>query len=215
MDVSIKLLGGFLALSALLSVVPGPAVIRSTSRAITRGRAPAMRIVMGNALGGLVLLAFVIAGLGVVVATVAPVFTAMKIAGAGYLLYLGVRSILAARSTSPSELLTHDSNTHGTFRVLGEGFLVGVSNPKSIVFLVAVLPQFVDPSLGSVTVQMIVIGLSGSIAQFLIETGWVLAGTGLRSWFLGRPRRVKILQASSGLAMIGLSAKLAVERSAN
>src|SRR3954451_19211458 len=146
MVVNVGLLGGFLALSALLSLIPGPSVILSTSRAITEGRGPAMRIVLGNALGGVVLLAAVVAGLGVIVTTVAPVFFAIKIAGAIYLFYLGVRSILSARSTRPGDLLATIplDGSENTLYALRRGFLVGVSNPKSIASLAAVLPQFVD-----------------------------------------------------------------------
>lgn len=146
--------------------------------------------------------------------TVEPVFVAIKIAGAGYLLYLGIRSIIAARTMSAESLLADaGAGRHTSWRGIRQDLTVGVSNPKSIASLVAILPQFVDPSLGSVTVQMIIIGLCGGAAQVLIETLWVLTGSGLCNWFR-RPGRVKIMKASGGIAMIGLSVRVAVERSA-
>src|SRR5690606_8180098 len=92
-------------------------------------------------------------------------------------------------------------------RPLREGILVGVSNPKSLVTLAAVLPQFVDPALGHVPLQLAVIGLTGALAQLLIETMWVLAATRLRAWFRHRPRRLAVLEAGGGLAMIGLAGR--------
>lgn len=209
------LLWSFLLLSAVLSLTPGPSVVLSTGRAITQGRAPALRIVLGNALGGAVLLGLVIAGLGAVVATVAPLFAAIKIAGAAYLCYLGVRSLLALRSsTTAADLSSAPAVAPATRREIREGFLVGVANPKSIISLMAILPQFVDPEIGSTTMQMVVIGLTGGVAQLLIETFWVLAANGFRAWFGRRPRRIATLKAVGGAAMIGLAAKLLVERPA-
>lgn len=207
------LLWSFLLLSAVLSLTPGPSVVLSTGRAITQGRRPALRIVLGNALGGAVLLGLVIAGLGAVVATVAPLFLAIKILGAVYLCYLGVRSLLALRSTGAAPDFTAAAAAVGK-RELREGFLVGVSNPKSIISLMAILPQFVNPELGSMTTQMVIIGMAGGVAQLLVETCWVLAANGFRNWFSRRPRRISMLKATGGAAMIGLSVKLLAERPA-
>jgi len=213
MPVNPSLVVGFLVLSALLSAIPGPSVLLETGRAITRGRRSAMWIVLGNALGGMVLLAFVLAGLGAIVATSAKLFLFVKIAGAAYLLWLGVQAIRRARSGAGHEnaAVRVDVPTT-TGRSIRQGFLVGVANPKSIVSLMAILPQFVDHTLGNPTLQMAIIGITGGIAQALIETTWVCAAGSLRSWFQRRPRRIKRLEAGGGIAMIGLAGKLAVER---
>lgn len=210
------LLIGFLGLSALLSAVPGPSVILATGRAITRGRGEASWIVLGNAGGGLVLLALVIAGLGAVVATSATLFTVIKILGAVYLCWLGVQAIRSARRDGGLDLNPADSHDTRATRphLLREGFLVGVSNPKSIVSLMAVLPQFVDPARGSVALQMVLIGLAGGLAQLGIEMTWVLTAGSLRTWFRRRPSRVRTLKAAGGVAMIGLAGKLALQRPA-
>ena len=207
------LLVGFLLLSALLSAIPGPSVLLETGRAITRGRRSAMWIVLGNALGGMVLLALVLGGLGAIVATSARLFLIVKIAGAGYLLWLGIQSLRSARRAG----LEHDpapttgSATTGV-AAIRQGFMVGVANPKSIVALMAILPQFVDRHLGHPTLQMVIIGITGGVAQVLIETVWVFAAGLLRNWFQRRPRRLQYLRAGGGIAMIGFAGKLAVER---
>lgn len=204
---------GFLLLSALLSMIPGPSVLLETSRAITQGRRPAMWIVLGNALGGMALLALVLTGLGAIVATSATLFLVVKIAGACYLLWLGVQSLLSARGTG-SELEASPAAGSSATGVMAvrQGFTVGVSNPKSIVSLMAVLPQFVDHQLGDPTLQMLIIGIIGGVTQVVIETLWVFAAGALREWFRRRPRRIQNLKAAGGIAMIGLAGKLAVGR---
>ncbi|OXM56148.1 lysine transporter LysE [Amycolatopsis thailandensis] len=213
MLVNPSLVIGFLLVSALLSAIPGPSVLLETSRAITGGRRPAMWIVLGSTLGGIVLLTLVLAGLGAVVATSAKLFLVVKIAGACYLLWLGVDSLRSARRAGSEQVPapTAGLSTRGIAAVR-QGFMVGVANPKSIVSLMAILPQFVDHSLGHPTLQMAVIGLTGAMAQAVIETIWVFAAGALRSWFRRRSRRLQYLKAGGGLAMIGLAGKLAAER---
>ncbi|OYO14002.1 LysE family translocator [Enemella evansiae] len=213
MLVNPALVGGFLLLSALLSAIPGPSVLLETSRAITRGRRSAMWIVLGNALGGLVLLTLVLTGLGAIVATSAKLFLIVKYAGAGYLLWLGIQSIRSAHAAGAQLLETTPGETPARrATAVRQGFLVGVANPKSIASLMAILPQFVDPVLGNPALQMLIIGLAGALAQMLIETVWVCAAGTLRNWFQRRPRRLQALQAGGGVAMIGLAGKLAVQR---
>jgi threonine/homoserine/homoserine lactone efflux protein len=209
------LLLGFVVLSATLSAIPGPSVILATSRAITQGRGPALWIVLGNALGGLLLLVLVVLGLGALVAASAAVFLVVKVLGAAYLFWLGLRAVLAARSAVVAALHADADPARGLPHprrgALRKGFLVGASNPKTIVSLVAVLPQFIAPGSTPVALQMLLIGLAGGVAQISIETTWVCAASGLRGWFTRRPRRIRMVKATGGVAMIGLAGKLALE----
>jgi threonine/homoserine/homoserine lactone efflux protein len=211
--VNLSLVAGFLTLSAVLSAIPGPSVLLETSRAITLGRRSAMWIVLGNALGGLVLLALVLAGLGVIVATSAKVFMAVKVVGACYLFWLGVSALRSARSETVNEpsAAADVPGTASWARSVRQGFLVGAANPKSIVSLMAVLPQFVDHSRGDPVLQMLIIGLAGGVLQAVIETTWVFAAGSMRTWFLGRRRRIRLLKASGGVAMIAFAGRLAYE----
>lgn len=214
MPVNLGLGFGFLLLSMLLSAIPGPSVLLETSRAITQGRRSAMWIVLGNALGGLVLLGLVLAGLGAIVAASAKLFTVIKVAGACYLLWLGAQSIRSAWLSTPAPIRRLPAyESPGRINGIRRGFLVGAMNPKSIVSLMAILPQFVDHQLPHPTIQMLVIGLAGGIAQVVIETIWVAAAGSLRNWFQRRPHRVRYLKTAGGVAMIGLAGKLAAERS--
>jgi threonine/homoserine/homoserine lactone efflux protein len=214
MPVDPSMLAAFLAFSAVVSAVPGPSVVLATSRAITHGRGTGLRIVAGNFLGGLVLVTCAIAGLGALLAASAGLFEAVRWLGVGYLVYLGCRALAGARRTTALTTTVPDTVGPGSAGSVRKGLLVGLSNPKSLVTLTAILPQFVDPALGSVPVQMALIGLAGGLAQVLIECCWVAAGARLRSWFLGRPQRLRALNATGGFAMLGLAGRVAMQRPA-
>lgn len=213
MPVSVSLLLGFVLMSAVLSAIPGPSVIIATSRAVTHGKRAAMWTVLGSALGGVILLGLVIAGLGAIVAASSQLFLIVKVLGAAYLLWLGVQALMSARYPQQVPLEPRGGVTRGSrLGWMQQGFLVGVTNPKSLVSLMAVLPQFVDPGLGSPVLQMVIIGLVGAGVQMLIESTWVVAAGAMRNWLSVRPRRLQALKASGGIAMIGMSGKLAFEK---
>jgi threonine/homoserine/homoserine lactone efflux protein len=172
-----------------------------------------MWIVLGNAMGGLVLLALVLAGLGAIVAASAKLFMAVKVLGACYLFWLGVNALRSARAGSVNEPPAAADVLGRTSwaRSVRQGFLVGVANPKSIVSLTAVLPQFVDHPRGNPVLQMLVIGLTGGVVQAFIETICVCAAGSMRTWFLGGRRRIRVLKAGGGVAMIAFASRLALE----
>jgi threonine/homoserine/homoserine lactone efflux protein len=207
------LLLGFLALSAAISVVPGPSVLFATSRAMAHGRAVGLWTVLGNALGGYTLVVAVACGLGTLVAASATVFTVVKLLGAAYLVWLGTRTLLAARAGRGEQPdLAVPSLRGGTRERVREGFVVGVSNPKTTVFLVAVLPQFVDPGRGPVLVQMLLVGLAGAVVQVVTDGAWALGAGQLRTWFARRPARRTALETTGGLTMVGLGVTAALGR---
>ena len=201
----------WLILSATLSAIPGPSVVLATSRAMTSGRPPAMRVVAGNFLGGQVLVLVVVAGLGAVLAASATLFTVVKWAGAAGLVWLGVRAIATALRGGAVEHHEVDGHAGDDLRA---GFITGVSNPKSVVGLGAMLPQFVDPHLGLVALQLLVLGVLGGIAQVVIESAWVLLAARLRPWFLAVPRRLHALHAAGGAMMIAFAVRLGLSRPA-
>jgi threonine/homoserine/homoserine lactone efflux protein len=194
----------FCAMSLLLSAVPGPSVLFVVGRALAHGRRAALSSALGNALGGYVLVIAVALGLGTAVAQSALVFTAVTLAGAAYLVFLGVQVLRA-----PSPELTGAQPVPGRRRVR-EGVLVGVSNPKSVVFLMAVLPHFVDREAGHVVVQMLVLGLAGALLQLASDSTWGLTASAARTWFGRSPRRITHLTRAGGATMIGLGVTVAV-----
>jgi threonine/homoserine/homoserine lactone efflux protein len=147
----------FALVAFALIVIPGPSVLFVIGRALALGKRSALETVVGNAAGQYVQLTAVALGVGAIVQRSVAVFTAVKLIGAAYLVFLGVRAIRNRHSLAA--MLDADRPLPSRRRILREGFVVGVTNPKSLAFFVAVLPQFVDPSAGPVFVQLMLLGL--------------------------------------------------------
>jgi len=191
----------------ILIVVPGPSVLFTVGRALTVGRRGALLTVVGNAFGVYVQVVAVAVGLGALIEASASVYTVLKFAGAAYLVFLGVQAIRHRRwlragggaAAAPTQ----------TRRVLREGFVVGATNPKMIVFLAAALPQFVDRGAGQVPLQMLLLGVLVAVIALVSDSVWAFAAGTARLWFARSPRRIEALGASGGAAMIGVGVALA------
>jgi threonine/homoserine/homoserine lactone efflux protein len=200
----------FAALVFVMVVVPGPSVLFTISRALTVGRRDALLTVVGNAAGVYTQVVAVAFGLGVLVQGSVAVFTAIKLAGAAYLVYLGVQAIRHRRKLSEAFSTAVRTTPGRVLTVLRDGFVVGLANPKSIVFLAAVLPQFVDYHAGGVPAQIIVLGISLPVIAILSDSAWALVAGAARAWFAHSPRRLELVGGTGGLVMIGLGAGLAL-----
>ncbi|MEU6854148.1 LysE family translocator [Actinacidiphila alni] len=215
---SVDRLLGFAAMSLVLVLIPGPSVLFVLGRALAHGRRTALGSVLGNATGAYVLVTAVSVGLGEIVARSVTVFVALKLAGAAYLVFLGVKAfrhrgaLSAAMSDDGAEGADASSGarTRGDLRVLWEGFVVGVTNPKTMVFFAAVLPQFVDRGAGHVHEQMLLLGLVFTVIALVCDSVWALTASAARTWFARSPRRLAAVGGTGGLAMIGLGVTVAV-----
>ena len=134
-------------------------------------------------------------------------FTVIKLAGAGYLVYLGVQGIRHRRSLRTALNTVAQPKSIGT--ILRDGIVVGMSNPKSIVFFAAVLPQFADPRAGHVPAQMLLLGAVFMAIAVLCDSTWALVAGTVRTWFAASPRRLELVGGTGGLVMIGIGASLA------
>ncbi|OPF77887.1 lysine transporter LysE [Streptomyces antioxidans] len=197
----------FAAMSFLLIVIPGPSVLFVVGRALAQGRRAALTTVVGNTLGAYVLVVAVALGIGSVVERSVLVFTALKLVGAAYLVYLGVKAVRQRHSLRAA--FTGAGPAHGGLRTLWEGFAVGVANPKTIVFFAAVLPQFVDREQGRVVPQMLLLGLVFNAIAVISDSVWGLAAATARTWFARSPRRLAMVGGVGGLSMIGLGVTVA------
>ncbi|MFB7292955.1 LysE family translocator [Actinacidiphila glaucinigra] len=205
--VSFDRLVAFALVSLVLVVIPGPSVLFVIGRALAHGRRVALTSVAGNTLGSYVLVVAVALGVGPVVERSALLFAALKLAGAAYLVYLGVKAL---RHRGNLAMTPGDAGAaRGALRTLGEGFVVGVSNPKTMVFYAAVLPQFVDRAAGHVTLQMLLLGLVFNAIALVSDSTMGLAAAAARSWFARSPRRLSLVGGAGGLAMIGLGVTVA------
>lgn len=205
--VSADRLAAFVAMSFLLIIIPGPSVLFVIGRALAHGRRAALMSVVGNTAGCYVLVFAVSFGIGTIVERSLIVFTVLKLAGAAYLVFLGVRAWQHRGALAADPVVVPPRG--GALRTLREGFVVGVTNPKTIVFFAAVLPQFVDRSAGHVPGQMLLLGLIFSGIALICDSSWGVAASAARSWFARSPRRLSAVGGAGGLAMIGLGVTVA------
>ena len=183
-------------------LLPGPAVLFVIGRSLSLGRMGGLLSVLGNAVGGLVIVAAVALGVGYVIAQSVILFTVIKIVGGAYLIYLGVQAIRHRRERA--DAAAAPARTTSWPRLLLQGFIVGLSNPKTIVFFIAVLPQFVDFGAGAIPLQLLTLGTLFVTIGLLSDGVWALAAGFARDWFGRSPRRISTLGATGGVMMIGL-----------
>jgi threonine/homoserine/homoserine lactone efflux protein len=198
----------FALLAWALIIVPGPNVLFVVSRSLQQGRAAGLAAVAGGQLGEVVQVTAVAFGVGAVVEASATLFTIIKLAGAAYLVYLGVQAIRHRRALA--EALGQPADGRPVRRMLADGFVVGATNPKAIVFFVAVLPQFADRATGPVPLQMLLLGGVFIGIALISDSIWALVAGTVRGWLARSPRRLAAIGGTGGLAMIGIGATLAL-----
>ncbi|MDO2935643.1 LysE family translocator [Paeniglutamicibacter sulfureus] len=191
-----------------LILIPGPSVLFVIGRSLSLGRKGGFLSVLGNALGALPAVALVSLGVGALVAESVVVFIIIKFLGAGYLIYLGVQAI--RHRNEHTETDTSPRARPSSFRLIREGFLVGVTNPKTIVFFVAVLPQFVSYENGAIPLQMATLGMIFFAIGVASDSVWALTAGTARAWFARSPKRLSHMGAGGGVVMIGLGGAMAL-----
>ncbi len=194
--------------SFVLIVVPGPNVLFVISRSLMLGRAAGVGTAFGGQLGVYAQVAAVAFGIGTLVERSVAAFSVIKLAGAVYLGYLGVQAIRHRRALTAA--LQAPAGRKSIARIIGDGIAVGVTNPKSIVFFAAVLPQFAEPSAGHVPAQMLLLGAVFMVIAVLCDSSYALVAGTARAWLARSPRRLELVGGTGGLVMIGLGASLAL-----
>ena len=196
----------FLFAALIVAAVPGPGIFYVAARTLSGGKRAGIASTFGTALGGLV---HVIAGgLGVsaIILASAELFTALKFAGALYLVWLGLKTFREAR-----DLLPQQAVTAGTQRVFREGVLVEALNPKTAAFFLAFIPQFIDPA-GYVAFQFIILGLISVALNTLADVVVVMMAASARAGLTRNPNLLQRLRQGSGLFIAGLGISLALAR---
>ncbi|MGD3112499.1 LysE family translocator [Streptomyces sp. YGL11-2] len=199
----------FGVMSLLVIVIPGPSVLFVIGRALAHGRRTALATVLGNMLGSYLLVAVVAFGLGSLLERSLALLLVVKLAGAAYLVHLGVQAIRHRKDLAAGEPGPAGRPARGDLRTVADGIAVGVTNPKGLVFFAAVLPQFVHPSAGALPVQMLLLGLVPIGIGLVTDTLWALTATAARTWLGRSDRRLSLVGGAGGLAMIGLGVTVA------
>jgi threonine/homoserine/homoserine lactone efflux protein len=198
----------FLAAAVLLAITPGPGIFYVLSRSLTGGRMEGFLSAAGTFVGGLVHVAAAAVGLSAIIATSALAFAVVKYAGALYLIYLGI-GMIRSRNL-PIEDVSSALRARDTFR---QGILTEVLKPKTALFFLSFIPQFVNPKLGQVTLQFLFLGFLSVMLNTLADIAVVFftAPIGIRLKSSIRFRRNQ--RVISGTAMIGLGAFLGLGES--
>jgi threonine/homoserine/homoserine lactone efflux protein len=198
----------FLAAALVVAITPGPGIFYIVARTLAGGRTEGLASSVGLGLGGLVHVFGGAFGISALVMASAEAFTLLKIAGALYLIWLGLNTWRGARIVEPAEV-----QTTGVRRAFREGIVVEALNPKTAAFFLAFIPQFVDPS-ANVAAQFIVLGLISvalNTSADLVVTYWAARA---RAGFARRPTFLTRMRQASGAIMCGLGATLLLARRA-
>lgn len=201
----------YFAAALVLAITPGPGIFYVAARTLAGGRAEGVASSFGTGLGGM---AHVIAGsLGVsaIVLTSADLFTALKLVGAAYLVWLGIRTFQAARRDT-STGFDGSAPQVGVRRAFREGVLVEALNPKTAAFFLAFVPQFVDLTAGYVAVQFVVLGSISVALNTLADVVVAFAASSIRERAAARPALIRRLREASGAAMVALGVGLALAK---
>lgn len=200
----------FLTASLLVGVTPGPAVMFIVARTFDQGRGAGLASVAGVAIGSLVHIAAAVLGLTAILAASTTAFTVVKYLGAAYLVYLGVRKLLE-RSGGPADAVdAHAKRPLPVARLVRDGMLVNVLNPKTALFFVAFLPQFVRPEAGAAMPQIVVLGVVFMLVCVLTDSAYALTAAGAGRWLRARlaasPGAMRAQRLLVGGTYVGLGA---------
>jgi threonine/homoserine/homoserine lactone efflux protein len=187
----------------IIIIVPGPSVLFTLARGVAWGRAVAVLTVLGNSLGALTLSVIVAVGLGPLLARSRVLAVVLQVLGGLYLIWLGIEAY-RHRHADAATMSAREAQRPSTAQIVRQGYVVGVLNPKSLVFFVAVFPHFVDRSKGNVTLQLLFLGVLFSSMAFCSDSTWGLIAGTARVWLSSSPSRLVTLRTVGACVMITL-----------
>lgn len=197
---------GFIAASLVVLLLPGPGVLYVVAQSSAQGVRAGLVSALGLSAGAMVHVIAATAGLSAVLIASATAYGIVKLAGAAYLIYLGVRMLTSRGWTSPPKT----AGNRPVRRVFADGVLVSVFNPKIAVFFLAYLPQFVDPARGPVAQQVFLLGATYSLLAIVTDGSYALVTGGLRTRLQGRTRWARWPRALGGGLLIALGVRAAL-----
>lgn len=186
----------------VLLVVPGPSVLYIVARSVDQGRAAGIVSALGVQLGSVVHVTAAALGLSALLMSSAEIFTVVKYLGAGYLVYLGVRKLMERQKFDVPGAMPRERLS----RIFFQGVVVNVLNPKTALFFLAFLPQFVDPARGSVAGQIFVLGLVFVTLGVMSDGMYALLAGSARHWVTGNRRMALAQKYGAASVYLGLGA---------
>jgi threonine/homoserine/homoserine lactone efflux protein len=193
----------FVLASVAIILVPGPSVMFVIARAVAWGRMTAVITALGNALGMLLLSVFIAVGLGPLLQRYELLLIVVQVLGGMYLIHLGIEA-WRHRQEHADDMVKVEEVKPSSYQILRQGFTVGALNPKALVFFSAVFPQFVDPDVGSITIQLLIFGAIFTALALVLDGTWgVLVGSS-RDWLVTSRNRLVFLRTVGALVMMAL-----------
>ena len=199
----------FLASAVVIALIPGPSIFYVAARTLAAGRNEGLASTLGMSIGGLVHILAGAFGVSALIMASAEAFTLMKLAGAAYLIWLGIKTFRTARIEAPQNV-----EVTGAARAFRQGIVVEITNPKTASYFLAFLPQFIDVS-QPVALQFMILGVISVVLNGLVDLVVVVMAGAAREGLDKRPDVVARIRQGSGLIMAGLGASLLVARRAN
>jgi len=197
---------GFIATALVVLLLPGPGVMYVVARSASQGFRAGLASAVGLSAGALVHVLAAAAGLSAILLASATAFTVVKLMGAAYLCYLGLQMLLSGRPSA-------DIATTARLplrRLVYDGVIVSVFNPKIAVFFLAFLPQFVAPGGGSIAQQILILGLVYSGLALLTDSAYAFLASNVRQWLGGRMLRGRVPRYLGGSIYLGLGVTAAL-----
>ncbi|MBZ9990453.1 LysE family translocator [Mesorhizobium sp. BH1-1-5] len=203
----------YFAAAFLLAITPGPGIFYVAARTLAGGRGEGIASSFGTGLGGMVHVLAGSLGVSAIVLASAELFTALKLIGAVYLVWLGFRTFQAARRDAKTMLEGGvPAPALGAARAFREGVLVEALNPKTAAFFLAFIPQFVNLSGGHVALQFMILGFISVTLNTLADVVVAFAASRIRAGATGRSGVIRRLREASGGAMVALGIGLAIAK---
>jgi threonine/homoserine/homoserine lactone efflux protein len=197
----------FLTAALIIAAIPGPGIFYVAARTLSGGRATGIASTFGTTLGGLVHVIAGAFGVSAIVLASAELFTALKFAGALYLIWLGIRTFREGRQPMATAV-----SAAGAPQAFREGVLVETLNPKTAAFFLAFIPQFIDPAGGHPALQFAALGLISVLLNTLADFVVLMMAATARAGLVRRPHLIQRLRQGSGLFIAGLGISLALVR---
>jgi len=197
----------FLAAASIIALSPGPGILYVAARTLAGGRGEGLASSLGTAVGGMVHVLAGAVGISALVMASAEAFTVLKLGGALYLVWLGIKTMCEARADLPAP-----AAGVGTARAFRDGIAVEALNPKTAAFFLAFLPQFVDSAAGAVWLQFLCLGIISVILNTAVDVAVVMLANRARSIALGQPSLLRRLRTGAGAVIASLGVTLLLAR---
>ncbi len=199
----------FSAAALVLAFMPGPGIFYIVGRTIAAGRVDGYASILGTTIGGFVHVFAGVVGVSALIMTSATAFMALKVIGGVYLVYLGIKTW---RSGRQAEIDLSSSSEGGAWRAFRDGIIVEATNPKTAAFFLALIPQFIDTSRGTVGQQFFVLGATSIALNVVADLVYTFAASRARTLLIRRPHIVRRLRQGSGAVLTSLGISVLLSR---